>query len=323
MHLVAFVSSAPLSTASLWGSAVQNIRRHCVTAKAISLRHAKSMRLEGGPGSAPVPVSITHQPTAQKPPPATFATAVATGTAKAALKAWQTLLLAIMAGAYIGLGGILALRVGGAMPGIADANPGLHRLLFGMIGLPVGLTLVLAVGGELFTGNTMLMSAALFEGRIKPRSLALNWVLSFIGNLIGCLLLVKLVVATGVLSGAGSGAAAAVAIASAKTSLPFMQAFWRGLACNWFVCLAVYMANAAGDLASKFVAIILPISAFVAIGLEHSVANMFLIPMGMVAGAKVSIKAFLLKNLLPVTLGNIVAGVTLISLVYSLLYGKK
>lgn len=323
MHFITFVHAVPLSTINCRVPAIENIRRNFVSTRGTSARHAKFMRLGDGPGSAPMPVSVTSQPIAQKPPPATFAAAVVTGTAKAGLKSWKTLLLGVMAGAYIGLGGLLALRVGGAMPGIADANPGLQRLLLGVVGLPTGLTLVLTAGGELFTGNTMLMSAAYLAGSVKPRNVALNWILSFIGNLIGSLLLVKLVIATGILSGAGSGAAAAAAIASAKTSLPFMQAFWRGVACNWLVCLAVYIANAAGDLTSKFIAILLPISAFVAIGLEHSVANMFLIPMGMKVGANVGIKAFLFKNLLPVTLGNIFAGVTLISVVYFFVYGKQ
>lgn len=273
----------------------------------------------------PVPLTPTPEPISvgQKTPSQTFDAAVVAGTAKAKLNARKTLLLGVAAGAYIGLGALLALRVGGAMSGVMKTNPGLQRAVFGAIGLPTGLLLVVAAGGELFTGNTMLLSAAWLSGEVKWRRVLHNWLWSYLGNLIGSLLLVKLVFATGVLASAGSGVAAATAAAAAKTSMPFMQAFWRGVVCNWLVCLAVYLSNGAADLVSKFVAIFLPISAFVAIGMEHSVANMFLIPMGMRMGADVGIKAFLLRNLLPVTLGNVFAGVVLISTLYFYAFGKK
>lgn len=266
-------------------------------------------------------VSVVTTPAIQKSPAGTFESAVAAGAAKANLSWWRVLLLGIVAGAYISLGGLLALSVGGSVPNLKMEHPGLQRLLFGLVGLPTGLTMVVAAGGELFTGNTALVSAAWFSGRAKLSGLMRNWSLSFLGNLIGSLLIVKMAVLCGALSGVSGSAAAAVAIA--KTGLPFGVAFLRGVVCNWLVCLAVYMAGGAGDLVSKFIAIVLPISAFVAMGMEHSVANMFLIPAGIKAGADVGIKAFLLKNLLPVTLGNIFAGVVLVAGVYFLAYGKK
>ena len=116
--------------------------------------------------------------------------------------------------------------------------------------------------------------------------------------------------------------ATAIAIAGAKTSLTFGQAFFRGILCNWLVCMAVWMSAAASDAFGKFVAIFLPISAFVAMGFDHSIANMFIIPLGMALGADVSTKAFLLGNLLPVTLGNIVGGGIMVAGLYSAAYGK-
>ena len=101
-----------------------------------------------------------------------------------------------------------------------------------------------------------------------------------------------------------------------------VQAFSRGILCNWLVCAAVWMANACSSAAGKAVAIWFPISAFVALGLEHSVANMFMVPLGIALGAKVSFSHFLTSNLLPVTLGNTVAGVACLGLTYSLMYGK-
>lgn len=117
-------------------------------------------------------------------------------------------------------------------------------------------------------------------------------------------------------------AAAAMAVTKAVAT-PFAALFYRGVVCNWLVCLAVYIANGATDLSGKFIAAVVPVSMFLAMGMEHSVANMFLIPLGMKAGADVSVKALLLGNLLPVTLGNIVAGVVLVALTYFLAFAKK
>lgn len=259
----------------------------------------------------------------QKSPAATYDAAVAAAASKAGQSWTKTVLLGMVAGAYIALGGLLALRVGGSVGDLTSSHPGIQRLIFGAIGLPTGLMLVLAAGGELFTGNTMIMTAGFLSRRVTLQAVFRNWVLSYIGNIIGCLLVVKLIVACGVLTGVGSGGAAAVAIAGAKTCIGFKKAFWRGVVCNWLVCLAVYLANGASDLSSKFIAIIAPISAFVAMGMEHSVANMFLIPMGMACGASVGVRAFLLGNLLPVSLGNIVAGTVLVAGIYHMAFGRK
>jgi len=119
------------------------------------------------------------------------------------------------------------------------------------------------------------------------------------------------------------GGGASVGIAAAKSGLSFKAALVRGILCNWLVCMAVYMASFCKDLGGKMVAIWFPISAFAALGLEHSVANMFLIPLGMMNGAAVSPATFLLKNLLPVTLGNIIGGAICVATAFSLAYGKR
>lgn len=266
-------------------------------------------------------VQVSTLPPAQKPPAAAFAAAVALGTAKASTPLWKVLLLGVLAGSYIALGALLALSVGGACPGLAAANPGLSKLLFGAIGLPFGLTMVVTAGGELFTGNTLLVGAAALSGRVSLRQLLLNWATSFAGNFIGSLLVVRLAMAAGCLTGAS--VATAVGIATAKVGMTFGKAFVKGVLCNWLVCLGVYLSNAASDFCSKFLAIWLPISAFVIMGFDHSVANMFLVPMGKALGAEVGWKAFLTANLLPVTLGNIVGGFGLVAGVYYLCYGQK
>lgn len=240
------------------------------------------------------------------------------GAAKALLPPLQIFILSILSGVHIAFGAFLVLSVGGACPGIAKENPGLQKILMGAFGLPFGLMMTVIGGGELFTGNTALISAALIEHKIRRRDLLKNWLISYGGNFLGSVFMAFLVYVGGTLSGTTAAAATAVA----KTSLSFPAAFVRGLLCNWLVCMAVYMASGASSLASKMTAIWFPISAFIALGLEHSVANMFLIPLGMLLGADVSVADFLFKNLLPVTLGNMVGGIVAVAGGYGAVYGS-
>merc|ERR1739844_636892 len=132
------------------------------------------------------------------------------------------------------------------------------------------------------------------------KSLLKNWISSYAGNFVGSLILAYLAFKSGTLG----NAPASVAIATAKCSLGFDVAFVRGILCNWLVCMAVYMASGCATMIGKMTAVWFPISAFVALGLDHSVANMFMIPLGIMRGAEITIKDFLVKNLIPVTLGN-------------------
>lgn len=204
-----------------------------------------------------------------KPPAAMFAGAAAIGGVKAAMTPLKTFILGVLSGCHIGFGAYLAIAVGGACPGIAAANPGLKQIISGAFGLPFGLMMTVIGGGELFTGNTAIMTAGVIEKKVTPGQLLKNWLFSYAGNFVGSLLLAYLAFGSNSL---GAGPAAA-AMAVAKTSLTFKEAFIRGLLCNWLVCMAVYMASGATSLASKMTAIFFPISAFIALGLEHSVAN--------------------------------------------------
>merc|ERR1719478_171355 len=159
---------------------------------------------------------------------------------------------------------------------------------------------------------------AMLEGKATVGQLLKSWTVSYTGNFVGSVLLAVLVFLGNTLAGGG----ASVAVSLAKTSLGFMPALVRGILCNWLVCMAVYLASFAKDAAGKMVPIWFCISAFVALGLEHSVANMFILPLGIFSGAAVSWKAFLLKNLLPVTLGNIVGGACCVGAAFCLTYGK-
>jgi len=255
-------------------------------------------------GVAALGMSAAPAAPALKPPAAMYDGAVAAGAAKAAAPAGKIFKLGIISGAHIAFGAYLAVAIGGACPEIAANNPGLQKIIFGSFGLPFGLIMTLVTGGELFTGNTALVTAAYAEGKTDLKSLLKSWTFSYTGNFVGSLLLAYLAFASGTL---GAGPAAA-AIATAKCSMPFVTAFVRGILCNWLVCMAVYMASGISTMGGKMVAVYFPISAFVALGLDHSVANMFLIPLGMMRGAEITLAQMFVKNLVPVTLGNIVGG---------------
>ena len=148
-------------------------------------------------------------------------------------------------------------------------------MILGAFGLPFGLFMTILSGAELFTGNTALVTMAYLNDKASKEQLAKSWGYSYAGNFVGSVALAALVVAGGTLS----ASAAPAAIAAAKTSMAFKTALIRGVLCNWLVCMAVYLASHARDVGGKMVAIWFPISAFVAMGLEHSVANMFLVPL--------------------------------------------
>ncbi|CAM9237288.1 unnamed protein product [Ascophyllum nodosum] len=242
------------------------------------------------------------------------------GAKKAAKAPTETLLLGIISGCHIAFGGLLAITIGGAMPGIKEQNPGLQKLVYGLFGLPFGLYMVLVSGGELFTGNTALVTAAVIEGKATIADLLKNWSLSYAGNLIGSLVLANLIVAAGL----NSAPENAAAIAVGKVAGGFLQTFLKGIVCNWMVCMAVWVATGASSLTEKYLAMVLPVSAFVAFGAEHSIANMFLLPFGLFSGASSSITwaDIALKNILPVTLGNIVGGAVCQAGLYSAVYGS-
>jgi formate/nitrite transporter len=247
-----------------------------------------------------------------------FEGAVAAGSAKSKMSPSKIFTLGMLSGAHIGFGAYLLLSVGGACPGIAASNPGLQKIIMGAFGLPFGLIMTLITGAELFTGNTALVTMAALNGQADSKGLANSWIYSYLGNFVGSLLFAKLVFAGGTLVNGG----AALGVAAAKTSLSFKAAFVRGILCNWLVTMGVYMASMAKDFTGKMTAVWFPISAFVALGLEHSVANMFIIPLAIFNGAAISWKTFFMKNLLPVTLGNIVGGAVMVAGAFHLVYGK-
>jgi len=264
-----------------------------------------------------------------KTPKAIVETVATTGCAKTQLSIPKQLVLGFLAGAYIAFGGFLAIVVGRGSPELAAANPGLAKFLFGAV-FPVGLMLVVIAGSELFTGNVGVITPACLTGGAKWRGLLRNWVFVYLANFVGSVF-VALFIAywSGIINVNSSDAfaqtvgKAAAAIAEAKTiKLGWGAALLRGIGCNWLVCLAVWMAIASDDIAGKILGIWWPIMAFVALGLEHSIANMFFIPLGMFNGAQVSIIDLFWRNLIPVTIGNIIGGGLFVGGVYWWIYGR-
>lgn len=249
------------------------------------------------------------------------------GVAKARLGFLQTAMLAILAGAFIGLGALFFTLVA------SDATLGFAatRVLGGFV-FSLGLILVTVGGAELFTGNN-LMAMAWAERRIGSGELLRNWAIVFAGNAVGAIGLAVLVYLShhGAMNGGAVGAAY-VKIAAAKTALPFGEAFFKGVLCNLLVCLGVWLAMAGRSVVDKVVGIVFPISAFVAAGFEHSVANMYFIPLGIFfadsAGTAAGVDTTSLgwsgcvSNLIPVTLGNVVGGSVMVALVYHFIYRR-
>ncbi len=226
-------------------------------------------------------------------------------------------MLGMLAGAFIGLGAAMfALIASDATLGFAATR------LLGGVAFSLGLILVSVAGAELFTGNNLL-AMAWAAGRIGWRDVLRNWVVVCVANFAGACGLALLVWLSGHAEmNGGRVGGAVVAIASAKVALPLAEAFFRGVLCNVLVCMAVWMTLAGRSVTDKAVAIVFPITAFVAAGFEHSIANMYYFPLAMLLGAPLS-WGDVAVNLVPVIAGNIVGGSVLVALVYWVVYLRR
>jgi len=235
---------------------------------------------------------------------------------------FSTFMLAIMAGSFIGLGAVFFTFV------IHDStlSIGLTKLIGGFV-FSLGLILVIITGAELFTGNNLIVMAFVSQ-KITMQQLLRNWSIVFFGNLVGSLIIVILIFFSGQwTSGGASVGVKALMIANGKVNLTFMEAISKGILCNILVCLAVYLCFSGRSVTDKILAILFPITAFVALGFEHSIANMYFIPAGLLLKqnptvmaaaqemlgstldfSKLTLYGFVVNNLLPVTIGNIIGG---------------
>lgn len=237
--------------------------------------------------------------------------------------------LALLAGAFIAFAAAFFTVVTHG----SNMSLGVTRLLGGLV-FCLGLILVVVAGAELFTGNNLLVMACV-DKKISLKQLLLNWTVVFFGNLCGSLGVVLLIYLSGHwLMGNGAVGAQAVMIANSKVNLGFMQAFSSGILCNALVCLAVWLCFASHTVTDKILAIIFPITAFVTLGFEHSVANMYFIPAGMLAKTNQEVMKIVgdslslsnlnlvgfIYNLVPVTLGNIIGGSVFVGMIYWFIY---
>lgn len=254
------------------------------------------------------------------------------GATKASADTKKTFLLAIMAGMYIGMGGMFMLLIKTATGVLPFA---LHSLLGGLV-FCLGLFLVVVAGAELFTGNVLMVCGG-FSKKYAWSKIFKNWVVVWIGNFVGSLVLVSILFFAnfGGLDG-GAVSDAMIKVATAKVALSPTEMFFRGIMCNFLVCLAVWISFSAKTVVDKFFGILLPITGFVACGFEHCVANMFFLPMGLLmkltathsadfdlASASALDVAGIATNIGIVTLGNLIGGVVLVGLVYWAAYHKK
>ena len=242
------------------------------------------------------------------------------GVAKARLSVVSLIMLGMLAGAFIALGSLYYVIV------VSDPALGwaARRLLGGVV-FSLGLLLVVVAGAELFTGNNLL-AMAWADGKVTTAQLLFNWFVVCMANFAGALAVASLVFLSGHLEmNGGAIGKTYLGIVAAKTSLPLWNAFFSGVMCNVLVCLAVWMTLAGRSVTDKAIAIVFPVSAFVAAGFEHSVANMYFIPLAMMiqagAGQPVEI-AGLSRNLVPVIAGNLVGGSVLVALVYYVIYRR-
>jgi formate transporter len=249
------------------------------------------------------------------------------GVTKSEAPAFSVFSLAVLAGAFIALGAIFATTVSA---GTASEWPyGVSRLLTGLA-FCLGLILVVVGGAELFTGNNLIVMAWA-SGKVSAGAMLRNWLIVYVGNFVGAVATAALVFLSGQHEfGGGEVGRTALSIANNKSGLDFFQAIALGILCNALVCLAVWLTFSARSVIDKIAAIIFPITAFVAVGFEHSIANMYFVPIGLFIQAfdpaftastglalpNLTWGAFLVNNLIPVTIGNVIGGTLFVAAVY-------
>jgi len=252
------------------------------------------------------------------------------GAAKSQLKTVKTFILAVLAGAYIGFGGNIAITITQDLSEYMGV--GFTQFMGGAV-FSVGLMLVVIGGAELFTGNNLLIISCLSR-KVKLKDLIMNWVTVYLGNFFGSVLLAALIFLSNLYTMGGFALGIkALTMANAKVNLDVVSAVSRGILCNWLVCMAVWLTMASDDVISKIFSCFFPIMAFVASGFEHCVANMFFMPYGLLlkdvpylvalSGLNLSNLTwsnFIFVNLLPVTIGNIIGGAFFVGTLYCYLY---
>ena len=219
---------------------------------------------------------------------------------------------------YVGFGGLVSLCVAGGLAGIGAANPAIPKMTFAAL-FPVNLLMIVTTGGQLFTGNSAAVAAAKLEGLVTWRQLHRNWFVSIAGNVTGCVLFALAAWYVGLLTDGTAALLAQTALGKCRNAIG--PTIGKAILCNWMVSLAVFLAGASNGLGGKLIAVWFPISTFVAIGLEHSVANMFILPAALLMGLPLTVGDVVFRNVLPALFGNAIAGALVVAGSYSYQFG--
>jgi len=257
-------------------------------------------------------------------------------TNKANLQLIKLIVLGILGGAFIAFGGMMSTLI--LYDSAKYVGYGIGKFISGIV-FSLGLILVVVGGAELFTGNNLIIISFL-DKRISLLKLLRNWIVVYLCNFIGALLMVLLYYYSGLWkTNDYSLGATILSIANTKVNFTAIEAFCRGILCNWLVCLGIWLSFASSDITGKILSIVFPVTAFVALSFEHCVANMYLIPIGIFLSnnqkvlsslslslnqfTNLNIYGFFVKNLIPVTIGNIIGGAFFVGFLYWLVYLKK
>ncbi|MDH6533392.1 formate/nitrite transporter family protein [Parabacteroides sp. 52] len=243
------------------------------------------------------------------------------GMKKSKLSFTQFATIAILGGAFIAFGGLLSVMVAGGMPGIGTENPGLIKCIAGSL-FPIGLIMVSVTGADLFTSDCTAFTLPLLQKKLPVMSFLKLLAYSYIFNFVGAQLVAYLFS-----SGIGSFSqdpwqSYLHHYAAAKVNQDFLTVFIKGIGANWLVCLGMWMGYASKDIIGKCIGIWIPVMLFVTLGYEHSIANMFFMPAAIYSGADILWSDFIIHNLIPATLGNLIGGAVLVGCVYWYLYLK-
>lgn len=244
------------------------------------------------------------------------------GIYKANLPFSRFILLALLGGVFIAFGGLLAVVVAGGMPTIMVANPGLVKFISGAM-FPIGLIMVSIAGADLFTSDCTAMVLPILQREIGVKQLLKVWLWAYIFNFIGAIFVAYFMAHKAGLLSSEPWNSYIHTLATRKVDMSFGTIFLKGIGANWLVCLGAWMGFAAKDVVGKVIGIWIPVMLFVTLGYEHSIANMFFIPAAIFSGAEISWYQFVVINLIPATLGNIVGGAGFVGCLYWYVYLKN
>ena len=247
----------------------------------------------------------------------------ANGVKKSEQRFDHMIIKSFLAGVLLSFSGLFLLTIGGGgAPMDHTLGPGIHKMLQAAI-FPIGLVLIVGTGADLFTGNTMTLVVSTLNKKTTWLQLIISWTVSYFGNLVGCLFFQYILVYYAGLLATDPYRSYTMKFAETKGNTEWHKMFLKGIAGNWLVCLAIWLGTSARDLASKIIGIWLPIWLFIAVGFEHSIANMFTVQMGMILGANLSVGKYISAVMIPVTIGNIIGGSLFVGVTYWYLFSAK